>query len=41
MARLFYIPTFLTNSNYAALMGFIRFLRGNQSHLWERIQRRS
>ncbi len=40
LVRLFYIPTFLTNSNYAALMGFFRFLRGNQSHLWERIQRR-
>ena len=39
-ARLFYIPTFLTNSNYAALMGFFRFLRGSQSPLWERIQRR-
>jgi cellulose synthase/poly-beta-1,6-N-acetylglucosamine synthase-like glycosyltransferase len=40
LVRLFYIPTFLTNSNFAALMGFVRFLRGNQSHLWERIQRR-
>ena len=40
LVRLFYLPTFLTNSNYAALMGFFRFLRGNQSHLWERIQRR-
>jgi cellulose synthase/poly-beta-1,6-N-acetylglucosamine synthase-like glycosyltransferase len=40
LVRLFYIPTFLTNSNYAALMGFFRFLRGNQSHMWERIQRR-
>jgi cellulose synthase/poly-beta-1,6-N-acetylglucosamine synthase-like glycosyltransferase len=40
LVRLFYIPTFLTNSNFAALMGFVKFLRGNQSHLWERIQRR-
>jgi len=40
LLRLFYIPTFLTNSNYAALMGFFRFLQGNQSPLWERIQRR-
>jgi len=40
LVRLFYLPTFLTNSNYAALMGFFRFLRGNQSHMWERIQRR-
>ena len=28
LVRLFYIPTFLTNSNFAALMGFFRFLRG-------------
>jgi biofilm PGA synthesis N-glycosyltransferase PgaC len=40
LVRLFYIPTFLTNSNFAALMGFFRFLRGSQSHMWERIQRR-
>ena len=40
LVRLFYLPAFLTNSNYAALMGFFRFLRGSQSHMWERIQRR-
>ncbi|MGB8980993.1 MAG: glycosyltransferase family 2 protein [Anaerolineales bacterium] len=40
LARLIYLPTFLTNSNLAALMGFVKFLRGGQSHLWERIQRR-
>lgn len=40
LIRLFYIPTFLTNSNYAALIGFFRFLRGSQSHMWDRIQRR-
>lgn len=40
LLRLFYLPTFLTNSNLAALKGFFRFLRGGQSHLWERIQRR-
>ena len=40
LVRLFYIPTFLINSNYAALLGFFRFLRGSQSHMWERIQRR-
>jgi cellulose synthase/poly-beta-1,6-N-acetylglucosamine synthase-like glycosyltransferase len=41
LLRLLYLPTFLTNSNWAALMGFVRFLRGGQSHLWERIARRS
>jgi cellulose synthase/poly-beta-1,6-N-acetylglucosamine synthase-like glycosyltransferase len=40
LLRLFYLPAFLTNSNLAALMGFFKFLRGGQSHLWERIQRR-
>jgi len=41
LLRLFYLPTFLTNSNLAALMGFFKFLRGGQSPLWDRIQRRS
>jgi biofilm PGA synthesis N-glycosyltransferase PgaC len=40
LLRLFYLPAFLTHSNWAALMGFFKFLRGGQSHLWERIQRR-
>jgi poly-beta-1,6-N-acetyl-D-glucosamine synthase len=40
LLRLFYLPAFLTNSNLAALMGFIKFMRGGQSHLWERIERR-
>ena len=41
LLRLFYIPTFLINSNIAALQGFFRFLRREQSPLWERIGRRS
>jgi len=41
LLRLLYIPTFLINSNLAALMGFFKFMRGEQSHLWERIGRRS
>jgi biofilm PGA synthesis N-glycosyltransferase PgaC len=40
LVKLLYLPTFLTNSNLAALKGFLQFLRGEQSHLWERIQRR-
>ena len=40
LVNLLYLPTFLMNSNLAAFKGFIRFLRGGQSHLWERIQRR-
>ncbi|HLO14190.1 MAG TPA: hypothetical protein VK206_05135, partial [Anaerolineales bacterium] len=41
LLRLFYLPTFLANSNLAALMGFFKFLKGGQSPLWDRIQRRS
>ena len=40
LARLLYLPSFLTNSNFAALKGFFQFLRGKQSHIWERIPRR-
>lgn len=40
LARLLYLPAFLTNSNLASLQGFVRFLRGGQLHLWERIDRR-
>lgn len=40
LARLLYLPAFLTNSNLAALKGFFRFLRGGEGHLWQRIQRR-
>jgi len=40
LARFLYIPTFLINSNFAALRGYVQFMRGQQSHLWERIQRR-
>ena len=38
--KLFYIATFLVNSNLAALRGFIQFTRGKQSHIWDRIERR-
>jgi cellulose synthase/poly-beta-1,6-N-acetylglucosamine synthase-like glycosyltransferase len=40
LARLLYLPSFLTNSNFAALKGFFQFLRGKQSHIWQRAQRR-
>lgn len=40
LARALYLPTFLVNSNLAAFNGFLRFARGEQGHLWERIQRR-
>jgi cellulose synthase/poly-beta-1,6-N-acetylglucosamine synthase-like glycosyltransferase len=39
LVRLLYLPTFLTNSNLAALQGLVKYLRGGQFHIWERIQR--
>ncbi|MGE5248944.1 MAG: glycosyltransferase family 2 protein [Bacteroidota bacterium] len=37
--KLLYLPSFLTNSNLAALQGLAKYLRGGQFHIWERIQR--
>jgi cellulose synthase/poly-beta-1,6-N-acetylglucosamine synthase-like glycosyltransferase len=37
--RIVYIPKFLVDSNIAALQGFIEYLKGQQTHLWERIPR--
>ncbi|QTA91880.1 glycosyltransferase family 2 protein [Desulfonema magnum] len=40
MGKLLYLPTFLVNSNIAALVGLWRFLRGRQTPLWKRVPRR-
>ncbi len=40
VSKLFYLPTFLVNSNLAALMGLWRFLTGGQSTRWQRVKRR-
>jgi poly-beta-1,6-N-acetyl-D-glucosamine synthase len=41
LARLLlYLPTFLVNSNYSALLGFIQYVKGQPGHLWQRAQRR-
>lgn len=37
--KVLYLPTFLVNSNWAALIGFYRHLSGKQTALWERVQR--
>ncbi len=39
MRRLLYLPAFLVNSNLAALYGFISFISGKQTVLWERVRR--
>ena len=40
LRKVIYLPTFLVNSNFAALTGLIQYLRGQQTNLWERIPRR-
>jgi poly-beta-1,6-N-acetyl-D-glucosamine synthase len=39
LGRLFYLPVFLVNSNYATLGGFFNFLAGRQTHIWKRVNR--
>lgn len=38
--RIFYIPVFLFNSNFATLIGLYRFLSRRQSSAWQRVNRR-
>lgn len=38
---IFYLPTFLVNSNMAAIKGFIRYMNHQQSNQWQRVERRS
>jgi cellulose synthase/poly-beta-1,6-N-acetylglucosamine synthase-like glycosyltransferase len=37
--KLLYLPTFLVNSNLAALSGLYLYLTGEQTHLWQRVRR--
>lgn len=39
MGKMLYLPTFLVNSNWAALVGLARFLTKRQTTLWQRAQR--
>ncbi len=39
MGKILYLPAFLINSNYAALLGLIRFLTGRQTSIWEKAAR--
>jgi len=41
LGRLLYLPTFLLDSNLAAVIGLYRFLTGGQSALWQRVPRRA
>jgi len=37
--KIFWVPYYFFVMNYAVVMGLFRFLKGNQSSLWERAQR--
>ncbi|MEM7116462.1 MAG: glycosyltransferase family 2 protein [Chloroflexota bacterium] len=41
LGMMLYLPTFMVNSNTAALVGLYRFLTGKQSTLWKRVARRA
>ncbi len=40
LGTVLYLPTFLVNSNLAAVIGLYRFLAKRQTTLWQRVQRR-
>lgn len=39
VGKIFYLPTFLLNSNVATFMGFYKFITNQQTHLWKRVRR--
>jgi cellulose synthase/poly-beta-1,6-N-acetylglucosamine synthase-like glycosyltransferase len=39
LGKLLYIPAFLVSSNFALLMGFLRFSRKRQNVSWQRVER--
>ncbi len=39
LGKVLYIPTFLVNSNFAALLGLYSFLTNKNPHLWKRVNR--
>ena len=39
LGKIIYLPAFVVNSNYAALVGFYRFITGRQTTLWQRVRR--
>jgi cellulose synthase/poly-beta-1,6-N-acetylglucosamine synthase-like glycosyltransferase len=41
IGKALYLPTFLVNSNLAALKGFLKYVSGRQSNRWQRVQRRA
>ena len=39
LGKMFYLPTYLVNSNIAILRGFYGFISGKQTNIWERVRR--
>jgi hypothetical protein len=39
LGRLLYLPTFLVNSNWTALLGLVRFLTRRQTTQWQQARR--
>jgi poly-beta-1,6-N-acetyl-D-glucosamine synthase len=39
LGKIFYVPTFLLNSNLAVLAGLYSFIANKQSHIWTRVAR--
>jgi poly-beta-1,6-N-acetyl-D-glucosamine synthase len=39
VGKILYLPTFLVNSNFAAVAGLYSFLTNKRSHIWKRVQR--
>jgi hypothetical protein len=40
LGKMLYLPTFLVNSNMAAILGLYSFFTGKQTSLWRRARRR-
>jgi len=40
LGKLLYLPTFLVNSNYAALLGFYNYFTGEGTAIWKKVPRR-
>jgi hypothetical protein len=39
IGKMLYLPTFLVNSNWAAMVGLVRYLTKRQTPLWQRAPR--
>ena len=39
LGKILYLPTFLVNSNLAAWQGFLRFINGRETALWQKVRR--